>query len=96
MIRPESKNVLEQITALLKENAEWKMTVDGHTDNVGGETFNQNLSDKRAKAVKDYFIKSGIGAERLQAVGKGLAAPVASNENEIGKAQNRRVELVKN
>lgn len=95
VIRPESKNVLEQITALLKENAGWKMTVEGHTDNVGGETFNQTLSDKRAKAVKEYLTKAGIAAERLQAVGKGLTAPVASNENEIGRAQNRRVELVK-
>jgi len=96
VIRPESKNVLEQITALLKQNADWKMTVEGHTDNVGGETFNQTLSDKRAKAVKEYLTKAGIAAERLQAVGKGLTAPVASNENEIGRAQNRRVELVKN
>ena len=88
--------LLEQIAALLKENAAWKMQIEGHTDNVGGETFNQNLSDKRAEAVKDYLVKSGIGAERLQAVGKGLTAPVASNENEIGRAQNRRVELVKN
>ncbi|HXG82828.1 MAG TPA: OmpA family protein [Pyrinomonadaceae bacterium] len=95
VIRPESKNVLEQITALLKENADWKMTVEGHTDNVGGETFNQTLSDKRAKAVKEYLTKAGIAAERLQAVGKGLTTPVASNENEIGRAQNRRVELVK-
>jgi outer membrane protein OmpA-like peptidoglycan-associated protein len=95
VIRPESKNVLEQITALLKENAGWKMTVEGHTDNVGGEAFNQTLSDKRAKAVKGYLTKAGIAAERLQAVGKGLTTPVASNENEIGRAQNRRVELVK-
>ena len=95
VIRPESKNVLEQITALLKENAAWKMTVEGHTDNVGGEMFNQTLSDKRARAVKEYLTKAGIAAERLQAVGKGLTTPVASNENEIGRAQNRRVELVK-
>ncbi len=96
VIRPESKNVLEQITAMLKENASWKMTVEGHTDNVGGEAFNQILSEKRAKAVKEYLTKAGIAAERLIAVGKGLTTPVATNENEIGRAQNRRVELVKN
>ena len=95
VIRPESKNVLEQITALLKENASWKMTVEGHTDNVGGEAFNQTLSDKRARAVKEFLTKAGIASDRLTAVGKGLTAPVASNENEIGRAQNRRVELVK-
>ncbi len=95
LIRPESKNVLEQITALLKENVDWKMIVEGHTDSVGGEAFNLTLSDKRAKAVKEYLTKAGIAEERLQAVGKGLTAPIASNENEIGRAQNRRVELVR-
>ncbi len=95
VIRPESANVLAQITALLKEHADWKMTVEGHTDSVGGESFNQSLSDKRAIAVKEYLTKAGIASERLQAIGKGLKAPVATNENEIGRAQNRRVELVK-
>ena len=79
----------------IRQNADWKMIVEGHTDNVGGESFNQTLSDKRAKAVKEHLIKAGIAPERLQAVGKGLTAPVATNENEIGRAQNRRVELVR-
>ncbi|HMT06405.1 MAG TPA: OmpA family protein [Pyrinomonadaceae bacterium] len=95
VIRPESNAVLEQIIAVLNENADWKLSIEGHTDNVGGEAFNQVLSEKRAKAVKEYLVKAGIATSRLQGVGKGLVEPVATNENQIGRAQNRRVELVK-
>ena len=95
VIRPESKAVLEQILAVLNENADWNLSIEGHTDNVGGEAFNQVLSEKRAKAVRDHLVKAGIAASRLKAVGKGMVEPVATNENQIGRAQNRRVELVK-
>lgn len=95
IIRPESKNVLDQVLNLLKTNADLKLIIEGHTDNVGGDSFNQSLSERRANAVKKYLIDAGIVADRLQAVGKGMSQPIASNENEIGRAQNRRVELVK-
>ena len=96
VIKPESKTVLDEITALLKENKDWKMTVEGHTDNVGGTDYNQNLSEKRAAAVKDFLVKAGIEAARLNSAGFGMSKPVASNEGSFGRAQNRRVELVKN
>ena len=96
VIKPESKTVLDEITALLKENKDWKMTVEGHTDNVGGADYNQKLSEKRAAAVKDFLVKSGIEAARLNSAGFGMSKPVASNESTFGRAQNRRVELVKN
>ena len=72
------------------------MTVEGHTDNVGGADYNQNLSEKRAAAVKDFLVKAGIEAARLNSAGFGMLKPVASNESSFGRAQNRRVELVKN
>ena len=96
VIKPESKTVLDEITALLKENKDWKMTVEGHTDNVGGADYNQNLSEKRAAAVKDFLVEAGIEAARLNSAGFGMSKPVASNESSFGRAQNRRVELVKN
>ncbi len=94
-LRDESKTVLNQIVAVLKENAGWKMAIEGHTDNIGGESFNQTLSEKRAKSVLDYLTNNGIEASRLRSSGKGLSSPIESNETEFGRAKNRRVELVK-
>jgi len=94
-IRPESKGVLDQVVAMLKENVDLKITIEGHTDNIGGEKFNQSLSDKRATAVKTYLVTAGIAVARLQSTGKGMSSPIASNDSDIGRSQNRRVELVK-
>lgn len=94
-LRDESKIVLNQIVAVLKENADWKMAVEGHTDNIGGESFNQSLSEKRAKSVVDYLTNAGIEAARLSSSGKGLSTPIEKNDTEFGRAKNRRVELVK-
>ncbi len=94
-IKDESKTTLDQIVGILKENSDWKMTVEGHTDNVGGETFNQTLSEKRANAVKKYLVDAGIDESRLTAKGLGMSKPIAKNDTEAGRARNRRVELVK-
>lgn len=94
-IKDESKTTLDQIVSVLKENSDWKMVVEGHTDNIGGESFNQTLSEKRAEAVKKYLSDAGIAASRLTAKGLGLSKPVATNDTEAGRARNRRVELVK-
>lgn len=95
IIKEESKPTLNQVAAILKEKPDWRMTIEGHTDNVGGESFNQALSERRAKSVRDFLVKAGIEDARLESVGLGLSKPVAPNETEIGRAQNRRVELVK-
>ena len=94
-IRDESKTVLEEIVKILKDNEGWKMVVEGHTDNVGGERFNQELSERRAASVLGYLTKAGIDASRLSSAGYGYSKPVASNETELGRARNRRVELLK-
>lgn len=71
------------------------MAIEGHTDNIGGESFNQTLSEKRAKSVVDYLTANGIEANRLSSSGKGLSSPIEKNDTEFGRAKNRRVELVK-
>ncbi|MEM0385219.1 MAG: OmpA family protein [Nitrososphaeria archaeon] len=95
VIRPESRPVLEEMVSLLRSEPGWKLMIEGHTDSTGTAAYNQNLSEKRAAAVKDYLTAAGIPAERLQTVGYGATRPVADNATEAGRAQNRRVELVK-
>ncbi|MEZ4601380.1 MAG: OmpA family protein [Syntrophotaleaceae bacterium] len=94
-IRPESKPVLDEVLAVLKNEPDWVLTVEGHTDAIGSEVQNQNLSLKRAVAVKLYLVGAGIDAARLKTAGFGESQPVADNTTELGRAQNRRVELVR-
>ncbi|MCX6142193.1 MAG: OmpA family protein [Ignavibacteriales bacterium] len=94
-ILPESEPIIEQIVQLLKGNADLKLSVEGHTDNVGDAKSNLKLSDERAKSVVAALTKAGIQASRLSAAGFGQDRPVADNKREEGRAKNRRVELVK-
>ncbi len=89
-----SYGTLDDIIELMKQIPEANLEVQGHTDIVGTEDYNQWLSEERAHSVTDYFIKNGIEGSRLRAVGFGTRKPVADNETEEGRAQNRRVELV--
>jgi outer membrane protein OmpA-like peptidoglycan-associated protein len=94
-IKDESKPTLEQIVTLLKAKLQWKLTIEGHTDAQASAEHNQALSERRANAVKLYLQSAGIHAVRLKAVGYGFSKPVAPNDNPLGRAQNRRVELSK-
>ncbi len=94
-IKPESKPVLEEVLGLLKGEPSWKLTIEGHTDSTGSPDHNLKLSLQRADAVKAYLLGAGIAAARLQTRGFGPAKPVADNATEMGRAQNRRVELVR-
>lgn len=95
-IRPESSGTLKEIGTMLKEHADLKLTIEGHTDNVGAAAANQTLSDKRAAAVRQFLIDTyQIDAARLQAKGLGSTKPATSNDTPEGRQQNRRVELVK-
>jgi outer membrane protein OmpA-like peptidoglycan-associated protein len=94
-IKDESKPTLDRIAALLKAKADWKLTVEGHTDSTATAEHNQQLSQRRAEAVKAYLVTAGIAAPRLTAVGLGATKPVAPNDTSIGRAQNRRVELTR-
>ena len=95
-VKPESAPALEEVVKLLKQNAAMKVYVVGHTDNVGAAAGNLDLSKRRAAAVAQMLVtKYGIAAGRLESFGAGPYAPLASNDNEAGRALNRRVELVK-
>jgi OmpA-OmpF porin, OOP family len=92
-IKPEAEPVLDAAVEVLKENPDVKVRVGGHTDSVGADAYNQGLSERRAKSVRDYLVKHGIDASRLTAVGFGETQPVADNKTKDGRAQNRRVAL---
>jgi outer membrane protein OmpA-like peptidoglycan-associated protein len=95
-LKPESDAALQEIAKLLKQDAALRLLVVGHTDNVGGFDANMALSDKRAAAVLQALTsKHGVAPARLRAVGVGMAAPVAPNDTDEGRAKNRRVELVR-
>jgi len=95
VIRSESRPVLEEVLSVFKGEPEWKLTIEGHTDATGSDTHNQTLSQKRAESVAAYLRSGGIDAGRLKTVGFGESKPVADNDTELGRAQNRRVELVR-
>jgi OmpA-OmpF porin, OOP family len=95
-IKPESSGTLKEIGTMLKEHPELKLTIEGHTDNVGSAPANQTLSEKRAAAVRQALIDAyQVDAARLQAKGLGQTKPAGSNDTPEGRQQNRRVELVK-
>jgi OOP family OmpA-OmpF porin len=93
-IKSDSYDDLETIYNLLVQAEQTKVTIIGHTDNVGTNTVNQPLSYDRANAVVDYLVSKGISRNRIQSIdGKGDSAPIASNSTPAGRAQNRRVSI---
>lgn len=92
-LRSESTNELERLGKLLYDNPTLKIEISGHTDNKGSAELNKKLSDGRAKAVVDYLISKGITGDRLTYVGYGKDQPLASNDTEEGRQQNRRTEF---
>ena len=94
-IRPDSAKVLGEILKLANAHADLRLTIEGHTDNVGNAAANRKLSEERANAVKAWLVGKGVKAERLATVGFGDAKPIADNSGEDGRARNRRVELVR-
>lgn len=94
-IRPESAPTLQLIADMLKEHADLKLGVEGHTDNTGVAAANQTLSEKRAASIVQNLTARGIATARLTAKGMGASKPAAPNDTPEGRQQNRRVELVK-
>lgn len=92
-LRPESTSELERLTKLLNDVPTMRIEISGHTDNKGSATYNQTLSENRAKAVVDYLISKGIVASRLEYKGYGLQQPIAPNETDEGRQLNRRTEF---
>ncbi|HSP14549.1 MAG TPA: OmpA family protein [Thermoanaerobaculia bacterium] len=94
VLKPGAKKTLQRIADQLKSDSTAKIAVEGHTDSVGAETKNQELSEKRAQAVRDFLVNAGVSADHVTATGLGEKTPVATNKTAAGRQQNRRVELV--
>jgi outer membrane protein OmpA-like peptidoglycan-associated protein len=95
-IRPESEPVLKEIADVMGKNPAWKLSVEGHTDNIGGAASNQDLSVRRAAAVRQALVdRYHVGAGRLEPAGFGASRPKETNDTLEGRARNRRVELVR-
>lgn len=92
-VRADFYPVLDAVSDVLKEYKDTTITVSGHTDNVGNAQFNQNLSQQRANSVAGYLVNRGVAGQRVSAIGFGFNQPIASNNNEAGREQNRRTEI---
>lgn len=90
---PESKEILDEAVIVISVRPQFKVMVEGHTDDRGSDKHNQGLSERRAASVKNYLIAKGIPADRLNSAGYGESQPVADNKTDAGRAQNRRVTL---
>ena len=93
-LKPGAREKLAKVAGILIAYPTLNIEVGGYTDNVGGEEMNQQLSENRAGAVRDYLVKQGVATGSVSAKGFGNASPVASNDNSAGRQENRRVELV--
>lgn len=96
-VRPDAKPILDQAVTLLSDFMDdcgtRHVVIEGHTDAIGTDAYNQALSERRARSVRDYLVENGIPAGRLEMVGHGESRPVAPNDDPEGRAMNRRVEL---
>ena len=91
---PAAKEILDrEVVPELKAESNLTARIEGHTDAVGSDSYNQALSEKRANSVRDYLISQGISSSRLETRGYGESQPVADNDSAIGRAKNRRVEI---
>jgi outer membrane protein OmpA-like peptidoglycan-associated protein len=93
-IKPQYYSVLDDVAVMLSQYPKAKVEIQGHTDNIGPAEYNRILSEKRARIVKNYFVRKGVEKDRLLPVGYGFEISRASNEDEYGRALNRRVEFI--
>ena len=90
----DGRSTLEDVASVLNEYAKTAVIVQGHTDSTGSEELNQDLSERRANSVRNYLVSRGVDADRLAAIGMGEGYPVASNDSESGRQENRRVDIL--
>ena len=93
-LRPEAREKLAKVAGIVEGHPGLRLAVEGHTDSVGGDDYNQQLSEERGGSVRDYLVGQGIAGASVSSKGFGKTQPVASNETASGRQQNRRVELV--
>jgi len=92
-IRAESLPALDKVAQALNDNPGGKVRIEGHTDAIAGDAYNQDLSERRAAAVRQALVERGVPGERLEAMGHGEAKPIAANDTPEGRADNRRIEF---
>lgn len=93
-LKPEAREKLAKVSGILLAYPDLKLQVEGYTDNIGSDEYNQKLSEERADAVRDYLVTQGVQQPNITAQGYGKTHPVADNSTNAGRAQNRRVQLV--
>jgi outer membrane protein OmpA-like peptidoglycan-associated protein len=93
-LKPGGVRAVQKVADILKQNSQRTIFVEGFTDSRGSDSYNQNLSERRANAVRDALVGMGISSERITMRGLGKSFPVASNDNEAGRQLNRRVEII--
>jgi OOP family OmpA-OmpF porin len=92
-VKPDGAKILDRLIVFLKENSDKRVDLEGHTDSVGTDQYNQTLSEKRAASVKEYLTSRGVAAGRVTTKGFGESKPIADNKTADGRAKNRRVEI---
>ena len=92
-LRPEDRELLSRIAGIILTSHDYTISVNGHTDDVGSDAYNQTLSERRAQAVRDYLVKAGLPAQILSVQGHGKSLPLVRGTSEAARAKNRRVEL---
>jgi len=92
-LRPDAEPILDQLHAALAADPSASIRIEGHTSSEGTEAYNQDLSERRARAVVDELVRRGLEAGRLRSAGLGESRPVAPNDDESGRSLNRRVEV---
>jgi OOP family OmpA-OmpF porin len=93
-IGEDAEDMLDEVAKALKGNPRARVTIEGHTDSRGLERYNLGLSLERAEAVRDYLVAQGVARENVEVVGEGERSPMASNETDEGRGENRRAEFV--
>jgi outer membrane protein OmpA-like peptidoglycan-associated protein len=93
-LRPNTREALAKLSGIVLGHPGLKLSVEGYTDSIGSDEVNQTLSQKRADTVRDYLIQQGVDASSITATGFGKSNPVASNDTDQGRQQNRRVEII--
>ena len=91
-VRPESYGEIRSLADFMQQYPQTTTVVEGHTDAVGSDQYNQRLSERRAQAVRDVLVQQGVDASRVESVGYGESQPIADNSTEAGRQLNRRVE----
>jgi outer membrane protein OmpA-like peptidoglycan-associated protein len=93
VVRGAARDNLTELAQSLRTYPETEVLIAGHTDSQGSDSYNQGLSERRAAAAKDFLVSQGVASSRIRTTGLGEAEPVASNDTDAGRAQNRRVEV---